>query len=175
MWALVPTHPTVIEAPSLEVANAAADVPPPAPLDVKAFETPVWTIAAAPQPPAPPPPPPPAPPPLKLLLIGIIKEAEVYKAVIYDPDTNKLFVVASGQDAAGHTIDRVAADAITIKDGSLVRTLPEDGRRRHDPGPVLAQRSVFLGGARCPGRAGHQRCTRGRAADLAGGPARAGG
>jgi hypothetical protein len=123
VWALVPTHPPIIETPSLEVANAAADLPPPAPLDVKAFETPVWTIAAAPQPPAPSPPPPPAPPPLKLQLIGIIKEAEVYKAVIYDPDTNKLFVVASGETAAGHTVDRVIADSITIKDGALVRTL----------------------------------------------------
>lgn len=122
-WALAPTHSAVIEASSLEVANAAADVPPPAPLDVKAFETPVWTIAAAPQPPVPPPPPPPAPPPLKLQLIGIIKEAEVYKAVIYDPDTNKLFVVASGESAAGHTVERVIADSITIKDGPLVRTL----------------------------------------------------
>jgi hypothetical protein len=122
-WALVPTYPAVIEAPSLEAANAAADLPPPAPLDVKAFETPVWTIAAVPQPPAPPPPPPPAPPPFKLQLIGIIKEAEVYKAVIYDPDTNKLFVVASGEAAAGHTVERVIADSITIKDGALVRTL----------------------------------------------------
>jgi hypothetical protein len=122
-WALMPTHPAVSEAPRLEMANAAADSPPPAPLDVKAFETPVWTIAAAPQPAAPPPPPPPAPPPLKLQLIGIIREAEVYKAVIYDPDTNKLFVVASGEAAAGHTVERVVADSITIKDGALVRTL----------------------------------------------------
>ena len=106
------------------MADAVADLPPPVPLDVKAFETPVWTIAAAPQPLAPPPPPPPAPPPLKLQLIGIIKEAEAYKAVIYDPDTNKLFVVASGEAAArGHTVDRVIADSITIKDGTLVRTL----------------------------------------------------
>jgi hypothetical protein len=69
------------------------------------------------------PPPPPPPPPLKLQLIGILKEDEVYKAVLYDPETNKIFVVASGQEAQGHRIDRVAPDGVTVKDGTLVRTL----------------------------------------------------
>ena len=123
VWAVWPMGTPRIDAPTLQVANAApAEVPLP-PLDVKAFSTPVWTIAAAPPSPAPPPSPPPPPPPLKLQLIGIIKEEAIYKAVLYDPDTNKLWVVASGQNAAGHKIDRVAPDAITIKDGPLVRML----------------------------------------------------
>jgi hypothetical protein len=122
-WALMPPRTPVIEAPSAQLA-AQDDAPiKPAPLDVKAFDTPVWTMAAAPLPPPPPAPPPPPPPPLKLQLIGILKEEQDYKAVLYDPDTNKLFVVATGQEAQGHRIDRVAADAITIKDGAVVRTL----------------------------------------------------
>ena len=122
-WALLPGGPGPIEAPSLEFAGAQVDRPIVAPLDFKAFQTPVWTIAAAPQPPTPAAPPPPPPPPLKLQLIGIIKEDQAYKAVLYDPDTNKLFVVASGEDAAGHAVDHVAADSVALRDGALVRTL----------------------------------------------------
>lgn len=122
-WALLPPGKLSVEIPSLALATASQDEVKPAPLDAKAFDTPVWTIAAAPQPPTAPPPPPPPPPPLKLQLIGILKEDRGYKAVLYDPDTNRLFVKATGEEALGHKIDRVAADAITIKDGPLVRTL----------------------------------------------------
>lgn len=122
-WVLLPARVLTIEVPSLALSAASQEEVKVTPLDAKAFDTPVWTIAAAPQPPAPPPPPPPPPPPLKLQLIGILKEDQGYKAVLYDPDTNKLFVKATGEEALGHKIDRVAADAITIKDGTLVRTL----------------------------------------------------
>jgi len=123
VWALLPASTPRTDVPSLEVAGQGPRETKLPPLDAKAFDTPVWTIAAAPQPPPPPAPPPPPPPPLKLQLIGILKEDQGYKAVLYDPDTNKLFVVATGGEALGHTIDRVAADAVTIKDGALVRTL----------------------------------------------------
>jgi hypothetical protein len=122
-WAIWKPRLPTIEIPAMlpaDQGDAEAKLPP---LDVKAFDTPVWTIAAAPQAPAPPSPPPPPPPPLKLQLIGILREAEQYKAVLYDPDSNKLFVVATGEEAQGHMIDRVAADAITVRDGALVRTL----------------------------------------------------
>jgi len=122
-WALIPPGMPRIEAPSVELASRDEEQIKLPPLDVKAFDTPVWTIAAAPIPLAPPAPPPPPPPPLKLQLIGILKEDQEYKAVLYDPDTNKLVVVATGQEALGHKVDRVAADTVTIKDGTLVRTL----------------------------------------------------
>src|SRR6185295_10086229 len=123
VWALLPVSTPRIDAPSFEVSGQGPRETKLPPLDARAFDTPVWTIAAAPQPPPPPIPPPPPPPPIKLQLIGILKEDQDYKAVLYDPDTNKLFVVSNGGVALGHTIDRVAADTVTIKDGTLVRTL----------------------------------------------------
>jgi hypothetical protein len=118
-WALVPPGTPLVDSPSVALTGASQDETAIAPLDPSAFDTPVWTIAAALQPPAPPPP----PPPLKVQLIGILKEDQGYKAVLYDPDTNKILVVSTGEEALGHKIDRVAADTITIRDGPLVRTL----------------------------------------------------
>jgi hypothetical protein len=122
-WALWRPSMPRVEAPSLQLAGQGDEPTSLPPLDANAFNTPVWTIAAAPRPPALPSPAPPPPAPLKLQLIGILREDGEYKAVLYDPDINRLFVVATGEEAEGHKIDRVAADAISIRDGALIRTL----------------------------------------------------
>lgn len=90
------------------------------PLDLAAFRAPLWV--------APPPPPvaaapPPPPPPLKLQLIAIVREAEVYKAALYDPDQDKLFIVGKGETIAGRTIEEVRAGDLTLKDNGISRTL----------------------------------------------------
>src|SRR5437899_10620484 len=85
-WGLIPPGVPSIEAPSVELASHDEEQIKLPSLDVKAFDTPAWTSAAAPTPPAPPAPPPP-PPPLKLQLIGTLKEDREYKQVLYDADT----------------------------------------------------------------------------------------
>jgi hypothetical protein len=122
-WALWPPSTPQVDTPSLAFLVEPVEPPKLPPLDVRAFDTPVWTIAAALQPSVPAPPTLPPPPPLKLQLIGILKGGQDYKAVLYDPDSNKLFVVATGGEAQGHKVDRVTADAIAIGDGALIRTL----------------------------------------------------
>lgn len=100
------------------------------PFNVAAFDAPIWLqppppptpeIAAKPAPPPPPSLPPPAP--LKLELLGIIREGDSYRAVIYDPDTDKVAVLAAGDTLAGRTVGKVTADAVAIKDGVGTRTL----------------------------------------------------
>ncbi|GMV25105.1 MAG: hypothetical protein AMXMBFR58_11360 [Phycisphaerae bacterium] len=99
--------------------------PPPAPpLDLAVFDGPIWL--------APPPPttpaevaakPAPPPPPLKLELLGILREGDSFKAVVYDPDTDKVAVLSAGDTLAGRTINAVTADTVAIKDGAGTRTL----------------------------------------------------
>lgn len=99
-------------------------------LDVAAFDVPVWLapppppvveLAAKPAAPSPP------PPPLKLELLGIIREGNAYRAVVYDPDTDKVAVVGSGDSLAGRKVDRVSVDALAIRDASGIRTLTLKG------------------------------------------------
>jgi hypothetical protein len=80
-----------------------------------------------------PPPPPPTPEtlaskpeptkPLKLQLIGIISEVGAHKAAVYDPDTDRLLIVASGDKVAEHTITEITAKTIELSDGRSTRTL----------------------------------------------------
>src|SRR3954462_6437056 len=67
----------VIEPPAMTLAA----------LDADAFRAPIWVAASAP--PAPPAPPPPLPA-LRLQLLAVVQEEGVYRAVLYDPDADKV-------------------------------------------------------------------------------------
>jgi hypothetical protein len=94
-----------------------------APLDVAAFDAPVWTIASAPEPTKPAPPPPPPPAPLKLQLLGITVEGGQYRAVVFDPDTNKMHIVASGDTVGTRLVQRVEKEEVAFALGAVVQTL----------------------------------------------------
>lgn len=112
-------------------------------LDRSAFSAPLWI---APPPPAPPPSPAPvaAVPPLKIQLLAIIKEdakpahdgsiAIVYKAMVYDPDTDKVLVVAAGESVGtgGRTVESIDESGLKIKDGrgSRLLTIKSEGGAR---------------------------------------------
>ena len=98
-------------------------------------------------PPLPQPPPPPAaaaaPPPFKLQLLAIIKEdagAEAgtsgvtYKAMVYDPDSDKVLVVAGGDTLGGRLIESIDRTALKIRDAKggapRVLTLKTEGGTR---------------------------------------------
>jgi hypothetical protein len=122
VWAFWPLGTPRIELPA--VTGTPVEAPPlvVAALDTAAFRTPLWVA-----PPAPPAPPPPAapPPPLKVQLLAVVHEDGVYKAVLYDPDSDKLLVLKEGESlgAAGRAVEKVTASAVQIRDGAGLRTL----------------------------------------------------
>lgn len=89
-------------------------------LDLGAFRSPLWIT---PPPPPPPPAPPPVPPPVRLQLLAVIHEEGVYKAVLYDPDADRVVVVAQGETLGTRTVERVTEAGVQIRDGSGLRTL----------------------------------------------------
>ena len=68
--------------------------------------------------------------PLKLQLIGIIGDGNTLKAAIYDPDSDQLLIVASGQSILGCTISKITKDTVVIADGSFTHHLQLLGDER---------------------------------------------
>lgn len=80
------------------------------------------------------PPPPEAPPdardalvagraaPLRLQLIGIINDGRQLRAALYDPETDRLLIVATGDHVKQHTIT-ITADAVELADGRVTHRL----------------------------------------------------
>jgi hypothetical protein len=128
-WALGPMeHP--------EVEKHAWPPPPPtaAPparqllsLDVSAFSAPLWVA------------PPSAPvaeatastPPLRLQLVAIVRDGESLRAVLYDPDTDRLLVSGPGDAVGDGTIESVSLSGLVLRNPSGTRTLSLNAR-----GPV---------------------------------------
>lgn len=92
-------------------------------LDTTPFSAPLWM--APPPPPLPPTPPPKAEPlpPLKLQLLAIMGAGEELKAILYDPDADKVLIRKAGESAAGATIKQVTAHEIELVDRAGSRTL----------------------------------------------------
>lgn len=97
-------------------------------IDPRVFAVKLWNPPPLPEAPivaqAPPP-----PKPLNVQLIGIIEEAGIYKAALYDADADELLIVADGQKVKNHTVKIVSSQAIELSDGSSVLKLslqPED-------------------------------------------------
>ena len=125
-WALWPLGSTTAAPPVAAGESAATTSLALAPLDLVAFNAPLWVIPAPP--PAPPAPPPP-PPPLKLQLIAIVAEqtgvggSERPAALLYDPDQDKLFTVHEGDTLQGRRIEKVTDARVHIRDQSGERIL----------------------------------------------------
>lgn len=65
---------------------------------------------------------------IRLQLIGIINDGGQLKAALYDPDTDRLLIVASGDRIRDHTVTAISAEDVELSDGrSTTRlTLIED-------------------------------------------------
>lgn len=131
-FAVWPRTPRKIVVPTLE-RHASREAKPASALDLAAFRIPIW-VAEAP-PPAPPPTPvvPPLPP-LKLQLLAIIGEKQTdgmtrYSAAVYDPDSDRVLVVAAGEKVGPRTVEHVNQDTLTLRDdaGQRVLALKEGG------------------------------------------------
>src|SRR5262245_2915336 len=124
-WALWPLPRTTVQ-PLLPEMNADNELATAAgPLDLSVFDAPVWIVAAAPPPPAPLPPEALPPPPLRLQLLGIIRNQSdgAYRAALYDPDADKVFVVASGDPVAGRLVKSIEPRAVLLAQGTSVQAL----------------------------------------------------
>ncbi|MCW5775666.1 MAG: hypothetical protein KIS87_04370 [Phycisphaeraceae bacterium] len=120
LWAFAPLpFPALPEPLPTPAADERGD-PRPA-LDLAAFHAPLWVTP----PPPPPPEPTPAPPtPLRFQLLAVLQERGGLAAVLYDPDADRLLVVAEGQELAqGRTVERVTTSDVRIRDAAGARTL----------------------------------------------------
>lgn len=97
-------------------------------LDDAAFRAPLW-IAPPPAPEPAPELPKPAPlPPLKIQLLAIVRSPATasdheYKALLYDPEADKIVEVATGQTIGERTVVGVTQHEITLKDRGGTRKL----------------------------------------------------
>jgi len=111
---------TVLKPPSRDESPAEAVDE----IDPSVFNVKLWN-------PSPPPPSEPevlaakleSPRPLKLQLIGIITEAGTHNAAVYDPDSDRLLIVSSGDKIAEQTITSVNPTTVVLTDGRTTRTL----------------------------------------------------
>lgn len=117
-WPLEPTHltPTAITQPETAKRQVAS-------LDLAAFRIPLWVAEPAPPAPSAPLAPAAPPPPLKLRLLAIIHEGEIYKAAVYDPDSDKILVVAAGEKIGIRNVDKVDKSTLTLQDHTGKRVL----------------------------------------------------
>lgn len=124
-WALMPLRLPAVPPPA---AASGEPIEPPvrlalAPLDLAAFRAPLW-VSPPPPPPTPAPAaPPPAPPPLKLQLLAVVNEGGIFKAALYDPDTDRITIAGPGDTIAGTTLLRVRAGDVTLSGRGIERTL----------------------------------------------------
>ena len=124
-WACWPLTPgTAPNPPTLEArAVAQANLEP---LDLTGFEQPLWAarlaesasaLASAP--------PPPPTPPLKLQLLGITEDPDTHErhAVVFDPEGNRILILASGDSVGSRYVREVQPAAVSFALGEATQTL----------------------------------------------------
>ncbi len=147
-WPLSPpAHSELIAAEQEAAALQPRSSTVPAPLVLDAFRVPIWVTPPSPEPPlatvATP-----ALPPLRLQLLAITRVGvgtdgtnsaarasstpSELRATLYDPDTDRLWIVASGEKIGERTVERVNSNEIEIvgPDGHHVLTLADAGGAR---------------------------------------------
>jgi hypothetical protein len=114
-----PDGAVVVAAPLPKLVNA-----PPNPIDPQAFTARLWNpgpaeqasqvaqhevaVRSATMP---------------LQLIGIINEAGQLKAALYDPQTDRVLIVTSGDRIGQHTITQISASTVELSDGRFTSRL----------------------------------------------------
>jgi hypothetical protein len=126
LWAFMPLGPANVNVPEVGVTAAAGTGPTRSSLDLAAFNAPLWVAPAPPSPvvvEAPPAP----PPPLKWQLLAIVREDAGYRALVYDPDADRLLVLREGDESGSQRVEHVTATTLDVRDGGVggagVRTL----------------------------------------------------
>jgi hypothetical protein len=92
-------------------------------IDLDAFRAPLWVAPPAPPPAPPAAKPPPAPPPLRLELLAIVRDENQIRALVYDPDSDRIMVVAEGDRVTDRTIERIGEAGVDIRTTHGLTTL----------------------------------------------------
>jgi hypothetical protein len=97
-------------------------VEPRAPFDRQAFAATIWNPLPQPERPAELAPSPPPPPPPRLQLIGIARDAgpdglPILRAALYDPDSDRLHILAAGERIGAVTILAVEPGLVRLDTG----------------------------------------------------------
>lgn len=61
--------------------------------------------------------------PLRLQLIGITSDGDTLRAAIYDPDSDQLLIVASGDTILGRAVSEITKNTVVIADGRFTHHL----------------------------------------------------
>jgi len=56
-------------------------------------------------------------------LLAVIRQDNNLKALLYDPDVDRLLLLGSGEELGGRTIEAVTKTGVSIRDDAGVRTL----------------------------------------------------
>ncbi len=121
------------------------------PLDLKAFDAPLWKLPPKPVEVAavPPPAPPAPPPPLKLQLVGILTEPSAEnsgatllpaRAALFDPDSNKIYTVPVGGAVLRYRVKSITSEFVELVDAQLPNLPPYSLKMRSsefEPTPVI--------------------------------------
>lgn len=95
----------------------------PLPFNAAAFHVPIWVSPAKEEAIADASPPPPPAPPVRFQLVAVIRGERGHKAVLYDPDTDRLIVLGENQSSRGLTATRVTPTSVDLSDDTGVRML----------------------------------------------------
>ncbi|MCC7389842.1 MAG: hypothetical protein IT431_13865 [Phycisphaerales bacterium] len=126
-WWPLPALPTAD--PALRPpADDAGTIDGPAPLDRAAFAASIWNPPPAPERTAEQAPTASTPPPLRLQLIGIARDAgpggdQVLRAALYDPDTDRLHILAEGERVGAVTVIAVEPGVVRLESGGRTAEL----------------------------------------------------
>jgi hypothetical protein len=123
VWAFMPLGRAQVDVPRISPSAAAAGQPAQVALDLAAFNAPVWVAPAAPSPPPPALAEAPPPPPLKWQLLAIVREDTGDRALVYDPDSDRLLVLREGDESGPRRVERVTATTLDVRGGVGVRTI----------------------------------------------------
>ena len=130
VWAFLPLEPARVNVPEIATGTTAAPATARHALDLAAFSAPLWVAPPPPPKVAEAAPPPPPPVPLRWQLLAIVREESGYKALVYDPDTDKVLALGEGDESGPRRVARVTPTSMDVRDASGVRTiaLREGGR-----------------------------------------------
>jgi len=126
VWAFLPAG-VAVQTPSIVETTTRSEqspvVQPSLALDGRAFAARIWDAPSAPAAPKAVAARAPKRPAFKLELIAIMNDGDERQAALYDPETDRLYIVANGDTVNQHTVTAINADAIELSDGTSTNRL----------------------------------------------------
>jgi hypothetical protein len=125
VWALGPLDPEALPEVALSAPGSSSRQAAALMLAAAPFEACLWHVPELPAEPAPAnrPSSPPQPRPAALELVSIIHEPQGLRAALFDPQSDRLLIVAQGERAGAQIVTAIRADAVELSEGPLISIL----------------------------------------------------